>query len=84
MTIRIAGHRARRVAATAKPGFLDRIGLRDAEVGDSLILVNHTHQDADTPYHASYAVFVSEASDTAYIHAHSAAPGCYGARIERA
>ena len=62
----LAGHRARRVIADAKPGFPDRIGLRDAEVGESLILVNHTHQDADTPYRASHAVFIAEASDTAY------------------
>ena len=62
----LAGHRARRVTATAKPGFPDRIGLRDAEVGESLILVNHAHQDADTPYRASHAVFVSEAGGAVY------------------
>ncbi len=62
----LADHRARRVTATAKPGFPDRIGLRDAEVGENLILVNHTHQDADTPYHASHAVFVSETGGVAY------------------
>ncbi len=62
----LAARRARRVTATAKPGFPDRIGLRDAEVGESLVLVNHTHQAANTPYHASHAVFIAEASDTAY------------------
>ena len=62
----LEAHRARRVIATETPGFPERIGVRDAAVGESLILVNHTHQDADGPYHASHAVYVSEAGGSRY------------------
>jgi hypothetical protein len=56
----LARHGARRYVAHAKPGFPDRVELRDAEPGESLILVNHVHLDEDTPYRASHAVFVLE------------------------
>ena len=56
----LAAHGASRYVADAKPGFPDRIEVRDAEPGESVLLVNHVHQDADTPYRASHAVFVRE------------------------
>jgi hypothetical protein len=56
----LARQGAVRYIADAKPGFPDRIELRDAEIGESLLLVNHVHQPADTPYRASHAVFVLE------------------------
>ncbi len=49
-----------RCIADAKPGYPDRITLRDAEPGQSLLLLNHVHQPADTPYRASHAIFVLE------------------------
>ena len=67
----LARHRARRETVTADPSYPDRIALRDA----------------DSPYRASHAIFIAEASDTAYdrvgeapayLQAHDAA------RIERA
>ena len=127
-------HRARRVVAGAS-GFPERIELRDAQAGETLLLVNYEHQGADTPYRASHAVYVREGAtesrsfdglpdvlrrrllslrgfsadgmmveaDVAdgseaepaierllgdpridYVHAHSAKPGCYLARIDRA
>ncbi len=51
-----------RRVATAKPGFPCRIGLRDAELGETVLLLNHQHQPADTPYRSSYAIYVSEAA----------------------
>ncbi|GGF25296.1 hypothetical protein GCM10011611_34160 [Aliidongia dinghuensis] len=57
---------AQRVIADAKPGYPDRIEVRDAEVGEPLLLVNYTHQPADTPYRASHAVFVREGAETTY------------------
>jgi hypothetical protein len=129
----LAAHRVRRVVA-GESGFPERIELRDAEPGEPLLLVNYQHQDADSPFRASHAVYVREgatvaASDsglpeilkrrllslrafstdgmmidadvvegadaepliermlgdsrTAYVHAHSARPGCYLARIDR-
>jgi hypothetical protein len=40
--------------------------MRDAEVGERLLLVNYTHQPADTPYRASHAIFVREGAEQAY------------------
>jgi hypothetical protein len=62
----LAGRGAKRYIADAKPGFPDRIEMRDAEPGERLILVNYVHQPAETPYHASHAVFVLEGSEKTY------------------
>ncbi len=61
----LAAHGARRCIADAKPGFPDRIELRDAEPGETLLLLNHVHQPADTPYRASHAIFVREGAERA-------------------
>ena len=50
----------------AKPGFPDRIEVRDAEPGESVLLVGYVHQSADTPYRASHAVFVREGATISY------------------
>lgn len=55
----LAAHRAVRVTVDAKPGFPDRISLRDAEPGETLLLVNYEHQPAAGPYRSSHAVYVS-------------------------
>ncbi len=51
---------AKRSCVDAKPGFPDRIGLRELEIGESALLVHSTHQPADTPYRASHAMYVAE------------------------
>jgi hypothetical protein len=51
-------NRAARCIATTKPGFPCRVSLADADVDDELILVNYAHQDGDSPYRASHAIFV--------------------------
>jgi hypothetical protein len=45
------------------PGFPDRIELRDLAPGETALLVNYTHQAADTPYRASHAIFVREGAE---------------------
>jgi hypothetical protein len=62
----LASRNAKRYIANAKPGFPDRIEMRDAEPGERLILVNYVHQPAATPYHASHAVFVLEGAEKTY------------------
>jgi Protein of unknown function (DUF1203) len=62
----LASRNAKRYIANSKPGFPDRIEMRDAEPGERLILVNYVHQPAKTPYHASHAVFVLEGAEKAY------------------
>ncbi|HEY4144450.1 DUF1203 domain-containing protein [Pinirhizobacter sp.] len=58
-------HRAARYVAGAEGGFPDRVELRDARPGESLLLVNYEHQPADTPYRSRHAVFVLEGATTA-------------------
>jgi hypothetical protein len=56
----------KRLIADEKPGFPDRIELRDVEKGEALLLLNYLHQPADTPYRASHAIFVREWAETQY------------------
>jgi len=56
----LAERGACRVVADATPGFPDRITLRDAEPGKTLLLLNYTHLRAANPCHASHAIFVLE------------------------
>lgn len=51
-----------------KPGYPDRIEIRDAEPGESVLLLNYTHQPADNPYRSSHAIFVLEGAQAAYDH----------------
>lgn len=59
----LAAHGAVRCLADTKPGFPDRIELRDLEPGETALLLNHVHQPADTPFRASHAIFVREGAD---------------------
>lgn len=61
----LARHNARRVVARADDRLPDRIELRDARPGESLLLLNHVHQPADTPFRASHAIFVREGASEA-------------------
>lgn len=56
----LAKARATRVLVEAKPGFPCRISLADAEIGETVILVNYKHQPADSPFHATHAIYVRE------------------------
>jgi hypothetical protein len=59
-------HGARRVVVDHAPGYPDRIEVRDAQPGESVLLVNYTHQPADTPFRSSYAIYVREGAQAAY------------------
>ncbi len=54
----LARHLAARRIASAKPGFVCRVSLVDAELGEQLLLIHYTHQGAASPYRASHAIFV--------------------------
>ncbi|MGN2254176.1 DUF1203 domain-containing protein [Frateuria sp. GZRe12] len=62
----LAAAGARRYLVDHAPGFPDRIELRDLEPGETALLLNYTHQPADTPFRASHAIFVREGADSAY------------------
>jgi len=55
-----------RYLVDSKPGYPDRIEVRDAEPGESVLLLNYTHQPADNPYRSSHAIFVLEGASAAY------------------
>jgi hypothetical protein len=62
----LEGFGVKRLIADKKPGFPDRVELRDVEPGEALLLLNYLHQAADTPYKASHAIFVREWAETPY------------------
>jgi hypothetical protein len=63
-------YRARRVVAAPGLGYPCRVSLVDAQPGETVVLVHHEHQAADTPFRASHAIYVRETAE----HAHPA-PG---------
>jgi hypothetical protein len=56
----LAAHGAQRWTATPGSRLPDRVEVRDAEPGETLLLVNYAHQPAETPYRATHAIFVRE------------------------
>jgi hypothetical protein len=53
----------RRVVATEQPGFPCRVSLRDADVGDELLLLPYAHQPENSPYRASGPIFVRQRAE---------------------
>lgn len=62
----LARHGALRRIVDRKPGYPDRIELRDAEIGESVLLVNYTHLPIETPYRSSYAIYVRDGARSRY------------------
>jgi hypothetical protein len=56
----------KRYIVDSNPGFPDRIEMKDAEPGQSVLLLNHVCQPAKTPYRASHAIFIREWATQAY------------------
>ena len=54
---RLAAHGALRYRGEGLP---DRVELRDTAGDETVLLVNHEHQPADTPYRSRHAIFVRE------------------------
>jgi Protein of unknown function (DUF1203) len=64
----LARHGALRRIVDRKPGYPDRIELRDPDPGESVLLVNYTHLAVETPYRSSYAIYVREGAQERYDH----------------
>ncbi len=62
----LAEVRATRMIADAKPGYPCRVSLADADIGESVILVNYDHQPADSPYRSAHAIFVREHAEQVF------------------
>jgi hypothetical protein len=59
-------YRALRRIVDRKPGYPDRIELRDPDPGESVLLVNYTHLPVETPYRSAYAIYVREGARSRY------------------
>ncbi len=57
-----------RIIADTKPGYPDRIEMRDAMPGETLLLLNFMHQPVNSPYRASHAIYILEGAETRYDH----------------
>ncbi len=51
-----------RHAVRDRPGYPDRVELRDLDPGENALLLNYLHQPADNPYRASHAIYIREGS----------------------
>ena len=49
-----------RCIADHNPGFPCRVSLRDAAVGDSVLLLNYEHLSVSGPYRSRHAIYVRE------------------------
>jgi hypothetical protein len=58
--------RATRMIADGKPGYPCRVSLVDAEIGETVILVNFEHQSADSPFKSAHAIFVRENAEQVF------------------
>ena len=56
----LQAHNAVRRIADRNPGFPCRVSLRDAEPGESVLLLNYEHHAVATPYRSSHAIYVRE------------------------
>ena len=54
-----------RMTVDEYPGFPCRITLEDAEVGETVLLLNFEHQSAKTPYRSAHAIFIRESTSKA-------------------
>ena len=81
----LARHGAVRRLVDCKPGYPDRIELRDADIGESVLLVNFTHLPVATPYRSSYAIYVREGAIRPYQRGAGAVPleSALSARVRR-
>lgn len=62
---RLRGVGGERYVADSQPGYPCRVCLRDAEVGETLILVSHDPFETDSPYRSASPIFVHESECTA-------------------
>ncbi len=49
-----------RMVVDNDPGFPCRVSLRDAEIGETVLLMHYEHQPMPTPFRSSHAIMVRE------------------------
>ncbi|MBV9221379.1 MAG: DUF1203 domain-containing protein [Methylobacteriaceae bacterium] len=60
----LASRGAMRKIADREPGYPCRISLTDAKVGTNVILAHYEHHPVDSPFRASFAIYVREGETT--------------------
>ncbi len=63
----LAKHQIVRHTADQSSGFPCRVSLREAQVGETLLLLNHEHLDVASPYRSRYAIYVREFAEEARV-----------------
>ena len=56
-----------RMTVETRPGYPCRISLEDAEIGETVLLMNYEHLPVASPYRSSHAIFVREGATRAVI-----------------
>jgi hypothetical protein len=56
----LRAHHAVRRIADRRPGFPCRVSLRDADPGETMLLVNFEHLTVASPYRSRYAIYVRQ------------------------
>lgn len=77
----LEAHGVKRCVADESPGYPDRIEMRDAKVGETLLLLNHVSVDKDTPFKASHAIFILEGAENTYREKNRVPPVMYNRMI---
>jgi hypothetical protein len=63
-----------RMTVASKPGYPCRVRLADADVGDTMLLVNHVSHDVANPYRASHAIFIGEGAEEPAVYVDETPP----------
>ena len=63
----LAECQACRQIVNAKPGTPCRVSMADAEIGETVLLLNYAHQPEESPYQATHAIFVRKDAKQATI-----------------
>lgn len=61
----LAARDAIRVVSDGRSGYPCRVSLQDAQLGESLILVNYEHLAVASPYRSRHAIYIREAAKEA-------------------
>ncbi len=65
--IELANRSARRIVADVNCGYPCRVSLFDAEIGETVILLNYEHHAHDTLYRSCHAIFVQQGAKQAVL-----------------
>lgn len=60
--VELAAYGVTRCVVDGKPGFPDRVEVRDLDIGETALLLNYEHQPENTAYRSRHAIFVGETS----------------------